>query len=985
MVGIISQHINTPPVAPSWHNPKVPQALEALILRLLAKAPEDRPGSTNEVAKALEIVASSAPEVAEPVVQQDAKSLARLAGGVFVGRQQEVSALRTALQDALSGRGRLVMLAGEPGNGKTRIADDLATYARLRGAEVLIGRCYEGEGAPAFWPWVQVIRAYVHERRTEALMSTMGPGAADIAQVDSEIRERLPDLPAPPSLEPEQARFRLFDSLTNFLKNASKAQPLVLILDDLHWADKASLLLLEFLAREMRDARLLVIGTYRDTELGRQRALSQTLGELARQGFVERIVLRGLTNEDVRRFIELTVGFAPPEALVAAVYEVTEGNSFFVKEVVRLLVTEGRLEQAREVAPSSIRAPESVREVILRRLDHLSDESRRTLTVASVLGREFSLQAMESLSELPTDRLLEALEEAVTARVISEEAEVVGRYRFSHALVRETLYEELSLNRRVRLHRRIGEVLEKLYGRMLDPHLAELAYHFFQAAPGGDAEKAIHYAVRAAERATGLLAYEDAVGHYERALQALELKEQAKEGNRCELFLALGEAQTKAGDTEKARENFQVAAELARKEDDPEQLARAVLGIGAGPTGITFGRVDDFHVGLLKEALGALGKGDSALRARLLAQLSLALYYSPQGRRAQVSQEAVEMARRVGNSAAWLAALYSRCLSLTGFEEAEERLAIATEIVRVADEAGDKEMALRGHFRRLRELLELGEIHRVDEEIEIYDRLAQELRQPRYLWLAPFARASRAMLAGRFEDCEQLSQKALAIGERAQDQNAALFFATHMVTLRRLQGRPEELVEKIKGFVQKYPSITGWRATLAVIYCEMGRREEAQSEFEHLASQGFAELPRDGAWVAALAGLSQVCAFLGDSRRAAALYELLLPFAGRNIVVGSAATFFGTISRQLGFLAATMSRWDEAAKHFEDALEMNAKMGARPFEVYSQHAYGDMLLARNDPGDRKRAYVLFEQAFVTARKLGMKKVIETLGPLLAQG
>ncbi len=368
LVGIISQHINTPPVAPSWHNPEIPQALESLILRLLAKVPEARPENAMAVVKSLAAITSSAAGLAERVAQPDGKSLARLAGGVFVGREQEIKELRAALNDALSGRSRLLMLVGEPGSGKTRLAEQLATYARLRDAQVLTGRCYEGEGAPAFWPWVQIIRSYLPERESEALRSVMGPGAADIAQVVSEVRERLPHLSPPPALEPEQARFRLFDSITTFLKNASRAQPLVLILDDLHWADKPSLLVLQFLVRELRDARLLVVGTYRDVGLGHQHPPRPDAGGDGPAGTARAHQLIRLTKQDVAKFIEMAAGLDPPENLVAAVHQETEGNPFFVHEIVRLLVAEGRLEHPEAVTSQSLRVPEGVREVVGRRL-----------------------------------------------------------------------------------------------------------------------------------------------------------------------------------------------------------------------------------------------------------------------------------------------------------------------------------------------------------------------------------------------------------------------------------------------------------------------------------------------------------------------------------------------------------------------------------------------------------------------------------------
>ena len=291
-VAVIGQHLHTPPVAPSWHNPKCPRDLEALVLRLLAKDPEQRPASAAEVLTALEGVDLSA--VAERA-EEESRSLDSLAGGVFVGRQREMGELKASLEEALAGHGRLAMLVGEPGIGKTRTALELATYAGLRQAQVLWGRCYESQGMPAYWPWVQAIRSYVREREPSRLKAEMGIGAADIAEIVTDVRERLPDLKAPPPLEdPEAARFRLFDSIATFLKSAAKAQPLVLILDDLHWADKSTLLLLQFVAGELAQARILIVGTYRDVELSRKHPLAQALGELTRERAFQRVLLRGL-------------------------------------------------------------------------------------------------------------------------------------------------------------------------------------------------------------------------------------------------------------------------------------------------------------------------------------------------------------------------------------------------------------------------------------------------------------------------------------------------------------------------------------------------------------------------------------------------------------------------------------------------------------------------------------------------------------------
>ena len=464
-VAIIGQHINTPPVAPTWHNGHCPRPLEALIMRLLAKNPSERPESAADVLSALEAIGPTDADVgtSDALALQGGSqapsagsghSLDSLAEGVFVGRQREMGELKACLEGALSGRGRLVTLVGEPGIGKTRTALELATYAGLRQAQVLWGRCYEGEGAPPYWPWVQAIRSYVRDVDQEQLRSDMGAGAADIGQVVSDVGDRLPGLEAPPRLEPEQARFRLFDSITAFLKSAGRRQPLVLVLDDLHWADHPSLLLLEFLAKELGDARLMVIGTYRDMELSRQHPLSKSLGELTRSavGGFQRVLLRGLDQEDVGRFIELASGVTPPSGMVEAVHRQTEGNPLFVTEVVRLLVQEGHLSRddgrgGSQTAPTgtdheswSVRIPEGVREVIGRPLDRLSERCNETLTIASMVGREFAFEQLSPLIEdISGDRLLEVLDEALSARVIEELPRAVGRYQFTHALIRETL------------------------------------------------------------------------------------------------------------------------------------------------------------------------------------------------------------------------------------------------------------------------------------------------------------------------------------------------------------------------------------------------------------------------------------------------------------------------------------------------------------------------------------------------------------------
>ena len=497
----------------------------------------------------------------------------------------------------------------------------------------------------------------------------MGAGAADIAEIVSDVRERLPDLKPPPELEdPEQTRFRLFDSVAAFLKGASRTRPLVLMLDDLHWADKPSLLLLEFVARELAGARLLLVGTYRDVELNRRHPLAQSLGELTRERLFQRVLLRGLSSDDVARFIEATSGVGPPEGLVAAVHTQTEGNPLFVTEVVRLLVQEGQLtaHPATSAHPEpvegragvteswTVRIPEGVREVIGRRLDRLSERCNETLTVASVVGREFALDLLDRLIEdMSQDRVLDVLEEALSARVVEELPTGVGRYQFTHALIQETLLGELSITRRVRLHVRIAEALEELYGAEAESRAAELAHHFAQAEAVLGTEKMIRYSVAAGERALDALAYEEALAHFERALAAREGR--PVDAETAAVLFGLGRAQAAtverhqvqdAVDTlTKALEAYVVAGDVEAAVKAAEYRVEAIGGITRQNV-------------LIARAL-ELVSADSPRRGYLLSRYGGALGVEEadyEGAQAALS-EALDIARREGDEVLELSAL----------------------------------------------------------------------------------------------------------------------------------------------------------------------------------------------------------------------------------------------------------------------------------------------------------------------------------------
>ncbi len=968
-VAIISQHLNADPVAPTVHRAEIPRALDTLIPQLLAKSAGERPASAAEVRRELEAIAATPPEERDQGAEEN--PLDRLAGGVFVGRERELEEMRGALEDSLGGRGRLLLLVGEPGIGKTRTAEELATYARVRGAKVHWGRCHEGEGAPAYWPWTQALRSFVRESDPVALAWELGPSAPEVAQLVPEVRERLGEVREPPELEPEQARFRLFDSIATFLGNAARSRPLILVLDDLHWADESSLLLLKFVARQLGDSGLLIMATYRDVELGRHHPLAGTLAELAEVEQTGRIALRGLDTEAVSRYIEMSAGIKPPTGLAEAVHEQTEGNPFFVTEVVRLLASEGRLEPG--TAGWELAIPEGVRDVVGRRLDRLSDGANEVLTLAAAVGREFDAEILERLNGRAPEQLEAALAEALEAQLIGEQRPGSGRFAFSHALVRETLYAEITGPRRVQLHRDIGEALESLHGGDPEPPVAELAHHYIEAAPAGEAEKAVDYAVRAARRAEEQLAHEPAALQYERALEALDLLESA-DHRRLELLLALGEAQRRAGRFIPARETVDRAADLARELGDDDALVRAALDTSLVTE---TGYVDEPLVALLAEALDAVGPRDSAIRAQLLSALSNEHYWGdPQGEAAAMSREAVEIARRLGDDHALALALGRLSFLLVTADSLQERFAANEEMLAAAQRAGDPETEVRAHVYRLRDLLEQGDVAGVHRELEAYAKLADDLRQPQHLWHVPLLRGVLAMMEGRFGEAERLADEARRGGERAQEPLAAQFYALQMSILRRHQGRLEEMLPLVREMSERYPAIRAWRLSLVSFLAELGRVEEARPDFERLAAADFEDVPLDAQWMPAMARISETCAWLGDAKRAERLYELLLPYDGLVVVGGRAAGVMGSVPLYLGRLAATMSRIDDAVRHLEDSLELTGRMGDRPFNAETRFHLAAALLERGAEGDRERALDLLGECLASAQEMGMRRLVE---------
>jgi AAA ATPase-like protein len=883
------------------------------------------------------------------------------------GRSRELADLDEALSGALSGHGGLLLVTGEPGIGKTRLAHALLDRAEERGAFVAAARGWDGGGAPPFWPWQQIVRAVAAASSDDELVADLGAGARWVAQIAPPVRERVDVAAAGDGLESEQARFALFDAVTMYLRASAGRRPLVLLLDDIHTAGFPSLLLLAFLIRQVEDVPLLVVTTHHDADAHRADDVSSLFGELTRFG--RRLELKGLHEDDLHRLIEHRAGTEPSAALVRAVHDVTEGNPFFSEEVVRLLVAEGLVD-----APPGGRLPlpDGVRDAIRRRLYPLAPETVAALEAASVIGRAFRVEGLARVLGIGRAELLGRLEQALAARLLVEVDGTPGLLRFSHGLVRETLYAGLSATRRAELHGAVARVLEARPG---GASALELAHHYIEAAVPEAAAKALEYSERAGHEALGVLAYEQAAELFERAGRALELEEVPDERRRCELMLARGQALMHAAD-QSAVPTLTETIALARRLGEMELMARAALSLGG--FGLSPGIVDDLLVSTLEDALAALSPRDSALRARVLVRLAVALYFSEAAeRREALVQESLEIARRLDDRATLAFVLDQGALATSGPDTTERGLEWGRELFTLAEEVGDPELAVRARSWAIDLLLEMDDLPGADMAIEALDRIATDVRDPRARSYIPLHRARRMLMQGRADEAEALINAGIQLGWSLQDSTVPILAGAQLFWLRRAQGRLAELEDPVRQFADALPAMPAWRAALADVYLHLGRTAEARREYERLAEHDFADLPRDNVWFVAIAMLAELCEEFGDADRAPILERLLEPFECRNVVTPE-GIFAGPVARYLALASGAREDWETTRRRLAQARAACERQGYAPMLAVLDLDEARMLVGRGGPGDAGAARALLDAARERSTALGVPVLGERL-------
>ena len=911
-------------------------------------------------------------------------SLRSTSASPFVGRAAELEKLRTLMPRAGGEGGRVGLIAGEPGVGKSRLVREFAVEAAGDGALVLYGSCDAAVSTP-YGPFVEALDQLLRVTDVAELRTALGAGGGEITRLVPELPVLVGDLPTPAGADPDTERHRLHMAVADLLANVSRSRPILLVVEDGHWADAPTLLLIRHLARAAWNARLMLLMTFRDTETELAPDLAETLADLRRSENVLRMRLSGLTGAEVSDLVSRAAGAAggpDPELreLADAIHDLTGGNAFLVCELWRDLAETGAVEivagRVKMTAPlSDLGTPDSVREVVSQRLARLPPQTTEVLELAAVAGPEFDLEPIRQAAGLSEPDLVGALEQAVGSGVIEELPSRRLAFRFTHELVRRALYDRLSRLRRAELHLRVGEALESA-GHVSGRSLVDLAHHFGAAAQLGGAERAIDYNLRAARAASGALAFADAAVRLRTAIE-LGIED---ESERAVVLLELGAASHRAGKAIDAQRGLAAAAQIGRDLGDPALLAMAAIGYedACWRPGLPAGDA----VLLLEEALAAVDDGDEGyeeLRIGLLAGLARALGFQGDAERgALVRDNAVALAREVGDRRG-LAKVLAGAYWARGATPLEEILAMLTEARDLASELGDAEAHTDALAWRVPTFVALGDLESARAEVGVVLEMAERTAQPFLNHVAEHYGSAIALCDGALAEAEQRAIRSEEWSRLMSGRDASGTFGIQMFGIRREQGRLAELAPAVRILAGDPDREGPWQPGLVAVLAELGMEAEARQELAKLASAGI-EGFRASLWLGTLVYLSDACAALGDEEMAALLYPELEPFVGENVMIGHLVACYGSADRYLGMLAATLGEAELAEQHFERALARNREMGARTWLAHTAYEYGRFLRGRGG-GAGAQADALLGEAATLAESIGMAGLLAKIGSL----
>ena len=848
---------------------------------------------------------------------------------LLYGREAIWARLRAHLTAARAGTGRLVWLSGEAGIGKTRLLSELDREATSEGATVLHGSGWEDPGTPPFWVWTQVLREATARRTAAELEVAWGLRVRDALGL-------LPELGVGgrvPAEEGTTARFPLFDAFAAVVTGLADERPVVLLLDDLHWTDPGSLRLLQFLESTVARLPVLVVGAWRDHELTADTELGGLAVQIATRS--DHIAIRGLATEAVARLVTATGGIEVGAGLATRLTERTAGNPLFVIELSRLARDRG----TRAVLDAM---PGTAQEIIRRRLARISQSCHDLLSLAAVAGTATSLDVIARLAGREPQAIVGDVDEAVEAGLVAIGS---GRVEIAHPLIRDGLIGALPARRAREIHLDVARLLTPLL--VADPtKAAEIAQHLILALPLGSVADAVAMGERAARTAFQAQAYEESARHFAQALDLVDVVSP----RRFELLVGYGEALLVCGDLDLARTVHLAAAELARSADDAERFARAALGVAAGLSGFEVRLWDQVQIDLLDEALTRLPEADSAVRADLLARLSVAVSFTDdEDRRHGLAESAVAMARRVGEPRTVAHALAAHCDAIAGPDDTEWRVQESGEVVELARAAGDRGLELLGLRLRVVALLEEGRRTDAAADIRTFSRVAKQVGQPLYAWYLPLWEGFEAHLSGDLDGLLRCAEEVARIGRQAESRNAeTLAFVQQLwVAVERLQAAAKlaELRKRIGDLAELTPDGG------VVLGLFPGQPDAVRQAAAERMDEALDQLPRDSEYISNLCHVAtSLWQGQDEGRYAAPVYEALLPYAHRFAIDGIAAGTHGSVERALGALATLEGRYDEGQRHFERARTANAAFGAWLAVAHTDWMHAGLLAPPRCPG-----------------------------------
>ncbi len=907
----------------------------------------------------------------------------------FVGRPRELALLRSLLPRAGGEGRRIALVGGEAGSGKSRLVREFAQHAASEGVLVLYGAC----DAVVRIPYQPISEALLHLARVsdpEHLRSDLGAGGGELRRLIPDLPARVGTLPEPVVADQDTERHRLHHAVAELLVNTSRRRPLLLVLEDAHWSDTPTLLLLRHLSRAAADARMLLVATFRDLEADMPAELSAALVDLRRTEGVVPLRLTGLSTAEIGELVERAAGGdLGPElpALAEAIQNLTQGNAFLVIELWRALVETGALvvEGGRAHltrTPEELGSPEAVREVVSQRLARLDATTTGVLELAAVVGPEFDLTVLAGGTGIDESALLGAVDLALRSGMVAAVPERPLGYCFAHELVRRALYDRLAAPRRAELHLRAGEALEAASPQPSARTLADLARHFTAAAPLGAAERAVTYNVRAAAAATAALAFDEAVAALRTAL-GLGV---ASDLRRAEIELALGDACYRGGRGFEALVAYREAADIARDRSNGELFAQAAVGFENACWRMA--AINEGALELLTEAAAILPETDSSLRVMVLSGLARACaFVGDHDRSATLRQDAIAMARRMDDRPA-LATVLMRAYWARGTTSLDEILAMLTESRDLADELGLIELQAEAMEWRISALIALGDLGAAREELAVVFEMASRVGQPFIIHVAEHYRSAIALCGGRLAEAEATAERSFEWGRLLTGRDPSGSYGIQMFGIRREQGRLAELAPVVRILASSGDQGGGsWGPGLVALLAELGMHDEARRELRRVHRRGLSEL-RAGLWLASLTYLADACALVDDDRIAPDLYAELTRHAGGIVTIGHGVACYGSADRYLGIVAAVSGEHDLARSHLEVALATDRAMGAWTWLAHTQYELGRLLL-KGPPGDRARGGELLQEAGALAEQIGMPALLHRIraagsGPIRRQ-